>query len=155
MGVRSVKTCLRKVIGKAPLSYEELETILTEVEAVVITFTNTSSEDPVPLFPAHLLIGQCLTTLPPTVNVTSAVPTANQSQLSRRWKYRQRLMNMYAYASEVLLWERKRRGLNKCYWHKNKGCPCVFDLESESCHESLTSSSSRVCSLKKCDLSAT
>lgn len=56
--VRSVKTCLHKVIGKSSLSYEELETILTEVEAVVnsrpITFTHTSSEYPAPLSPAHL-----------------------------------------------------------------------------------------------------
>lgn len=68
--VRSVKTCLRKVIGKSSLSYEEIETILTEVEAVInsrsITFTHTSSDEPVPLTPSHFLIGQHLTTLPAT-----------------------------------------------------------------------------------------
>ncbi len=97
--VQSVKTCLRKVIGKASLSYEEIEMILTKVEAVVnsrpITFTHTSSEEPVPLSPSHSLIGRRLTTLPPTVNATSAVPDINQKQLSRRWRYRQWIVNMF------------------------------------------------------------
>ena len=97
--VWSVKTCLCKVIGKASLSYKEIETILTEVEAVVnsrpITFTHTSSEEPVPLSPSHFLIGQRLTALPPTVNATSAVPDVNQNQLNRRWRYRQRIVNMF------------------------------------------------------------
>lgn len=33
--VRTVKTSLRKVLGRARVNYEELETILQEVEAVV------------------------------------------------------------------------------------------------------------------------
>lgn len=53
--VRSVKTCLRKVIGKASLRYKEIETLPTEVEAVVnscpITSTHTNSEEPVPQLP--------------------------------------------------------------------------------------------------------
>lgn len=97
--VRSVKTCLRKVVGKASLHYEEIETILTEVEAVVnsrpITFTHTSSEEPVPLSPSHFLIGQRLTALPPAVSMTSAVPDVSKAQLVKRWRYRQRIVNMF------------------------------------------------------------
>lgn len=33
--VRSVKKCLKTVLGKASLNFEELNTILTEVEAVL------------------------------------------------------------------------------------------------------------------------
>ena len=97
--VRSVKTCLRKVLGKSCLKYEEIETILIEVEAVVnsrpITFTHTSSEEPVPLTPSHFLIGQRLTALPSAGNVTAAAPNTDQRQLNKRWKYRQRLINTY------------------------------------------------------------
>ena len=99
--VRSVKTCLRKVLGKSCLKYEEIETILIEVEAVVnsrpITFTHTSSEEPVPLTPSHFLIGQRLTALPSAGNVTAAAPNTDQRQLNKRWKYRQRLINRPTY----------------------------------------------------------
>ena len=33
--IRIVKRCLKKVLGKTSLSYEELETVLTEVELIV------------------------------------------------------------------------------------------------------------------------
>lgn len=97
--VRSVKTCLRKVIGKASLRYEENEMLLTEVEAVVnsrpITFTHTNSEETVPLTPSHFLIGKRLTTLPSIGNATTTVPNPNQDQLSKQWKYRQRIMKTF------------------------------------------------------------
>ena len=97
--VCSVKTCLRKVIGKASLHYEVIETILTEVEAVVnsrpITFTHTSSEEPVPLSPSHFLIGQRLTALPPAVSMTSAVPDVRKIQLVKHWRCRQWIVKMF------------------------------------------------------------
>ena len=71
--MRSVKTCLRKVIGKTSLRYEEIEMLLTEavVNSRPITFTHTNSEEPVPLTPSHFLIGHRLTTLPSTGNATT------------------------------------------------------------------------------------
>ena len=33
--VQSVKRCLKKSIGKARLSYHELTTVLTEIEAII------------------------------------------------------------------------------------------------------------------------
>ena len=82
--VRSVKTCLRKVLGKSCLKYEEIETILIDVEAIVnsrpITFTHTSSEESVPRTPSHFLIGQRLTALPSTGNVTAVAPNTDQRQ---------------------------------------------------------------------------
>ena len=54
--VKSTKRCLRKVIGTARLSYDELLTVVTEVEGVLNSrpLTYVSSEDvEEPLTPSH------------------------------------------------------------------------------------------------------
>ena len=59
--VRSVKSTLKKVLGKALLRYEELETLLCEVEGVVNTrplyYVNEDEIDEV-LTPNHLIFGR-------------------------------------------------------------------------------------------------
>ena len=65
--VRSMKQCLKKIIGKARLSYDELLTAVTEVEMIINSspLTYISSEDmETPLTPSHLLTGRrvlCMT----------------------------------------------------------------------------------------------
>ncbi|GFR13362.1 integrase catalytic domain-containing protein [Trichonephila clavata] len=65
--VRSVKTILRKVIGKSSLTSEELETVLCEIEAVLnsrpITYIDSDSTGNFPLTPSHFLLGRRLTSL--------------------------------------------------------------------------------------------
>ena len=61
------KRCLKKVIGRAKLTYDELLTVVTEIEANLYSrpLTYVSSEDlEEPLTPAHLLTGRRLTVLP-------------------------------------------------------------------------------------------
>jgi hypothetical protein len=61
------KRCLKKVIGRARLTYDELLTVVTEIEANLNSrpLTYVSSEDlEEPLTPAHLLTGRRLTVLP-------------------------------------------------------------------------------------------
>ena len=61
------KRCLKKVIGRAKLTYDELLTVVTEIEANLNSrpLTYVSSEDlEEPLTPAHLLTGRRLTVLP-------------------------------------------------------------------------------------------
>ena len=65
--VKSAKRCLKKVIGRNCLTYDELLTLVTEVEAVLNSrpLSYVSSEDvEEPLTPSHLLVGFRLLTLP-------------------------------------------------------------------------------------------
>ena len=60
--VRSVKSAIRKTVGKASLMKSELETCLCEVAASInsrpLTFVGTDVENKVPLTPNHFLAGQ-------------------------------------------------------------------------------------------------
>ena len=58
--VRNVKNALQKTLGKARLTYEELSTVLTEVDCVINTRPLTYAYDEVsePLTPSHLLYGR-------------------------------------------------------------------------------------------------
>ncbi|KAE8287221.1 hypothetical protein D5F01_LYC15190 [Larimichthys crocea] len=95
--VRSVKTCLKKVMGRASLSYEEMTSLLAEAEATInsrpLTFVYNEPEEPQPLTPAHFLIGRRITSLPPkSFHFASRTPSSSREELTRRWKYRQRLL---------------------------------------------------------------
>lgn len=69
--VKSVKLHLKKTMGESKLSYEELSTLLAQVEACVnsrpLCSLSTDPNDINPLTPAHFLIGQPAI-LPPDQN---------------------------------------------------------------------------------------
>ncbi|EEC20486.1 conserved hypothetical protein [Ixodes scapularis] len=90
-------------VDSSSLDFEELTTVLAEVEAVInsrpLTYVYANAEEPEVLSPAHFLVGRKLTSLPPHRLPTEALPAGDQ--LARRWKYRTAVVDNF--------WRRWRR----------------------------------------------
>ncbi|EZA51184.1 hypothetical protein X777_10251 [Ooceraea biroi] len=75
-GVKSCKFHLRRVIGESLLTFEELTTVLAQVEACLnsrpVCHLPTTPLDFQPLWPGHFLIGEPLSTVP-DLDVTFAL----------------------------------------------------------------------------------
>ena len=84
--VGSVKRCLNKVIGNARLTYDELLTVLVEVESTLnsrpLTYEYNSPEGET-LTPAHLIYGRRLQSLPEVTEEEDE----SESTCTRRYKY--------------------------------------------------------------------
>ncbi|XP_029165864.1 uncharacterized protein LOC114936737 [Nylanderia fulva] len=67
-GVRSVKHYLRRILGDHALTYEELSTLLCQIEACLnsrpVCPLSSDASDLVALTPGHFLVGEALCTLP-------------------------------------------------------------------------------------------
>ena len=65
--VRSTKRCLKKMIGRAQLSYDEILTAVTEVESIInsrpLSYVSTDDMEE-PLTPSHFLTGRRLLNVP-------------------------------------------------------------------------------------------
>ena len=65
--IRSLKRCLKKVLRNARLTYEELLTVITEIELVLnsrpLTYLHFDDVEE-PLTPSHLVVGRRLMTIP-------------------------------------------------------------------------------------------
>ena len=84
--VGSVKRCLQKVIGNARLTFDELLTVLVEVEGTLssrpLTYEYNNPEGEV-LTPAHLIYGRRLQSLPEVTEEEDE----SESTCARRYKY--------------------------------------------------------------------
>ncbi len=99
--VKSTKRCLKKTIGGAQLTYEELLTIVAEVEMILNSrpISYVSTEDlQEPLTPSHLLTGRRLLSMPEQDvgnDVSDPEFSLNDKDLSRRMKHLSTLMNHF------------------------------------------------------------
>ncbi|XP_064462464.1 uncharacterized protein LOC135373131 [Ornithodoros turicata] len=91
--IRTVKTCLRKILGRSTLGYEDLATILAEIEAVMnsrpLTYVSEDPNDFAAITPSHFLVGHRLTALPS--REPRAATGSTPVDLRRRWIYQERL----------------------------------------------------------------
>ncbi|CAK1577880.1 unnamed protein product [Parnassius mnemosyne] len=93
-GVKSTKHHLRRVIGETTLTFEEMSTLLTQIEACLNSrpMTTVNSDDPnepLPLTPGHFLVGE------PLVNaIDRNYDSSNVNSLSR-WQLVQKLLQSF------------------------------------------------------------
>ncbi|XP_071056073.1 uncharacterized protein [Onthophagus taurus] len=123
-GVRSVKSHLIKVIGDQKLTFEEVYTILTQIEAVLNSRPlSAMTEDPndlQPLTPAHFL---CLEPL----NASVVDPDVTQVPINRldRWKLIQKMVQDFWKRWHVeYLYSLQQRGK----WNASSPTPSIGDL---------------------------
>lgn len=91
--VKSTKRCLRKMVGRARFSLDELHTAIVEIESIInsrpLSYISSSDLDE-PLTPSHLLIGRRVLTLPDNLGCLSDPGdeefTVGPSQLNDRVK---------------------------------------------------------------------
>ena len=100
--VRSTKRCLRKIIGQAKLSYDELLTAVTEVEAIInsrpLSYPTPDDLDE-PLALSHLLMGRRVLSLPDYLSYQEETEDSdfqvNANDLSRRVKHLNSTTNQF------------------------------------------------------------
>lgn len=112
--VKSAKYHLRRVIGRANLTHEELHTLLKQVEAVLnsrpLTAISSSTDDLESITPGHFLIGRPLIAIPESLMCDMNVNNA------KRWELVKTLhQNFWKIWSRDYLTELQRR-----YKWKNK-----------------------------------
>ncbi|KRZ04078.1 hypothetical protein T11_4559 [Trichinella zimbabwensis] len=129
--IRSIKNALRKTIRGALLKYDELHTVLCEIEARIndrpLVFMGDDIAGEAALTPAHFLISRELSRLP---SVSTGVYRRDDTpsgvhHLIRRWQYQQRLT--------AQLWKRWKQEYittlaTRGRWHKTCQEPRVGDI---------------------------
>ena len=92
--IRSVKRCMKKVLKKVRLNYEELETVVVEIETTVnnrpLTYIDTDGIEDV-LTPNHLSYGRSLPIIASGNAEISNKPIVNGKNVRKRFLHRQKL----------------------------------------------------------------
>ena len=96
--VKSVKRCIKKTIGRALLSFEEMRTLLVEIESTLnnrpITYVYDDEEGvSYPLTPSCLIYGRRVTTTP---NENQYEIVSTNESLTKRAKHHRKLLNEFA-----------------------------------------------------------
>ena len=96
--VKEIKRCLRKTLGTAFLSFDELSTVLVEVEHILnsrplIYYSDEDLDEP--LTPSHLFHGRRILSLP-DVPISNLVELkVSNSVITRRMEYLSTLLSRY------------------------------------------------------------
>ncbi|GBN01752.1 hypothetical protein AVEN_106874-1 [Araneus ventricosus] len=113
--VQITKIALRKILGRALVSFEELQTILAEIESIINSRPLTYVyNEPFPLTPANFLTGRRLTALPNWSGKRNIELFKGKKELIKRYLYREKILNIFwkRWKREYLL-QLKGANLNK------------------------------------------
>ena len=100
--VRSTKRCLKKLIGRAHFSLDELTTALAEVEAVLHSrplsyFSGEDMEEPIT--PSHLIVGRWILNLPDNLDhvcdLNDSEFTLDTNRATKRVKHLNHVLNHF------------------------------------------------------------
>lgn len=91
--MKSVKHHLRRIIGDTTLTYEEMSTLLCQVEACLnsrpLSPISSDPSDLAPLTPGHFLVGESMTAIPEPCPLDESLP------LTSRWKLLTNMRNHF------------------------------------------------------------
>ena len=96
------KSTLKKIIGRAYLSLETLQTVVTEIETIMndrpLTYISSSLDDPEPLTPTHLLYGRRITSLPYSDDYSrtgTGVMNSGRTEITKRAKAQAHMIDQF------------------------------------------------------------
>ena len=96
------KNAIKKVLGRSFVTYDELVTVITEIETVLndhpLTFISSNADDDISLTPNHLLHGRPLTSLPYITVSDEEIedPTyGNHCDVNKRYEHLSNLQNQF------------------------------------------------------------
>ncbi len=98
--VKSTKRCLRKFVGRTQISFDELVTVLAEIDSVInsrpLTYVSAGDMEE-PLTPSHLIVGRRIHNLPDHLgqDLEGEEFTLDASQLTRRMKCLASVLNHF------------------------------------------------------------
>ncbi|XP_028164620.1 uncharacterized protein LOC114355798 [Ostrinia furnacalis] len=122
-GVKSVKYHLKRIVGQSTLTFEELSTVLCQVEACLnsrpMSVISSNAEGVSVLTPGHFLVGEPIVTAP-----DKSYESHNVSSL-RRWQYTQRMLQEF-----WKVWSREylTKFYNRYRWSSQQPQPQVGDV---------------------------
>ena len=100
--VQSTKRCLRKMVGQASLTHDEILTALAEIESIINSWPLSyisAGDTEEPLTPSHLLIGRRVLNLPDHLgneyDLDDEDYEINSTQLTRRMKHLSSTINHF------------------------------------------------------------
>ena len=129
--VRSIKNCIRKILGRSTLNFEELCTLLIEVEAtlnnrLLMYLYDDENGISYPLTPASLIYGR---TVSQAVNETHMDIVSTNRTLTQQAKYHFKLLDQFIqqWSKEYLL-SLHEKSSAKSFSHNSSATFSVGDM---------------------------
>ena len=130
-----IKAGLKKVLGRALVTVEELTTVLLEIEATVndrpLTYVNSDMEEAEIITPSHLLRGRRLRTFPKEIineeEISDPTVFGSRSAITNRYRFITKLSTDWwkLWINEYLL---ALRETHRCLLKEHKHWPSVGDV---------------------------